>query len=158
MKLNDVPERYRKRITVDDNGCWLWNGAKFKSGGYGAIRIAGKTLRLHVFIFEILVGPVPEGMQLHHRCEVKRCCNPDHLKIRTQLAHSAEHLATHCKQGHELTPENTIIHRPRSGQRHRQCRECRKEAARRWRERNREKIRSLDRGYYRKRKELHHGF
>jgi hypothetical protein len=120
MKLEQVPPRYRTRLKVDDNGCWLWTGAK--SQGYGYVAIFRKATRVHRLLFELFVGPVPEGFQLHHKCEVRACCNPDHLAVLNQLDHSARHLSTHCARGHLLSEENVI----KVNGRRRQCKRCKK--------------------------------
>jgi Spy/CpxP family protein refolding chaperone len=133
MNLEQIPERYRKRISVDSNGCWIWTGAKHRRG-YGMVNICRKVMTVHSFLFELLVGPVPDGMQLHHKCEVPQCCNPDHLQIVNALDHRRAHWRTHCLRGHELTADNTIL--GRNGLR--QCRKCRDAANRKWHDLNRQ--------------------
>lgn len=34
----------------------------------------------HRFAYELLVGPVPDGLQLDHLCRNRACCNPEHLE------------------------------------------------------------------------------
>src|SRR5688500_6772566 len=63
---------------VDGGDCWLWTGALDR--GYGKFFPAGKTVRAHRWLFEQLVGPVPDGMDLDHLCRVRACVNPDHLQ------------------------------------------------------------------------------
>ena len=100
--------------------CILWTGPM--SGEYGW---AG-TDRAHVVVYERERGPVPKGFELHHRCKTKRCINLDHLEPITRAEHNKREprrwvgQTTHCKQGHEFTPENTYI----MPQGRRQCRAC----------------------------------
>jgi hypothetical protein len=124
-------ERYQKRILIDPaTGCWLWQGAK-TSKGRGCVRIDGRTITTHKLFFTLLIGPVPDGMELHHKCEVKHCCNPEHLVPKTRLEHRRLHPGrryanaekTHCKNGHPFDADNTYLH---GGQRH--CKECRLDA------------------------------
>jgi hypothetical protein len=63
----------------------------------------------HQVSYRELVGPLLPGHQIHHKCGTRECVNPDHLEQLTQSDHLSEHphvRKTHCKYGHELTPEN----------------------------------------------------
>ncbi len=71
--------RLFRRVERTDSGCWLWTGAL--NGGYGRIHHSpGRVLYTHRAAYELLVGPVPEGMDLDHLCRNRACCNPDHLE------------------------------------------------------------------------------
>jgi hypothetical protein len=71
-------------------GCWNWEGAS--SGGYGSFAEGHKKKhhKAHRFSYELLVGPIPEGMDLDHRCFNTLCVNPDHLRPTTRKQ-NAEH-------------------------------------------------------------------
>ena len=81
----------------------------------------------HRFAYEYFVGPIPDGMQIHHLCGNTSCCNPLHLTPVTPRENvmlsngvTAQNARkTHCKRGHEFTPEN--IRWMKNG---RACREC----------------------------------
>lgn len=60
------------------SGCWLWTGAT--SEGYGRIQHDGMPTPAHRVVYELLVGPVPDGLQLDHLCRVRACVNPSHLE------------------------------------------------------------------------------
>ena len=74
---------------VDASGpCWLWLGAVAKDrNGYGLFgwNAVGRnhTRWVHRWVYEYLVGPIPDGMHLDHLCRVTRGCNPDHLEVVT---------------------------------------------------------------------------
>jgi hypothetical protein len=55
--------------------CWLWIGA-IKESGYGNHGGTGA----HRFMYQLLVGPIPPGLQLDHLCRVRNCVNPAHLE------------------------------------------------------------------------------
>jgi len=71
-------QRLLRQITKQDNGCWIWTGARCPSG-YGSIWVAGKTQYAHRLAYETHVGPIPQGLWVLHRCNNKACCNPKHL-------------------------------------------------------------------------------
>ncbi|MEU6397826.1 HNH endonuclease signature motif containing protein [Streptomyces cinnamoneus] len=128
---------------VDATGiCWLWTGA-INRGGYGAIskgRREGAAI-VHRVVWELLVGPIPNGADLDHLCRVRACCNPDHLEPVTRVTNVARGSRragaprrTHCKRGHAFTPENSIPNGPNG----RSCRICTNEANRRYRARKKD--------------------
>jgi len=125
-----IMARFFKVIHVDENKCWNWGNSQ--ANGYRAIEIKGKTIQAHVFSYEHFVGPVPEGLQLDHLCRNKRCVNPDHLEPVTASVNvrrgtspaAANAIKTHCKRGHEFTPENTCHRKGKPG---RTCRTCKNE-------------------------------
>jgi HNH endonuclease/helix-turn-helix, Psq domain len=80
-------ERARARFwaKLDRSGdCWLWTG-ECRPNGYGRLRVGAQTMSAHRFAYETSAGPIPAGLQVLHRCDVKRCCRPDHLYVGTQL-------------------------------------------------------------------------
>ena len=68
------------------NECWEWQG-KLNSSGYGCFQenINGdkKEVRAHRESYRIFKGEIPEGMQVLHKCDNPKCCNPDHLWLGT---------------------------------------------------------------------------
>lgn len=61
------------------SGCWWWLGARSK--GYGDVRVAQRGhVQAHRLTYELLVGPVPEGLELDHLCRHRSCINPAHLE------------------------------------------------------------------------------
>lgn len=97
--------------------CWVWTGATDGGGRYGSIGYARKVWRTHRLAYTLLVGPVPDGMDLDHLCRVTLCCNPAHLEpvthqtnIHRGVSIQARNAAkTHCHRGHELAGDNLRV-------------------------------------------------
>lgn len=78
-------DRFWAKVNKIPDGCWLWTAAQFKPTGYGQFRFEGTSEKAHRISYEILVGPIPEGMELDHTCHNRLCVNPEHLRLATRL-------------------------------------------------------------------------
>ncbi|HGM5043037.1 TPA: HNH endonuclease signature motif containing protein [Stenotrophomonas maltophilia] len=136
------PKRYRTpelafdaRIRKAPNGCWEWTGFIDRKG-YGVLGIGHrKVCKVHRYAYQRFVGPVPDGMQLDHLCRNRCCANPEHLEpvtpqVNVVRGNQARGLAAACQRGHEFSKGNTYIN-PRGN---RECRQCRRSAALRHKE------------------------
>ena len=123
-----LPKRFWVKVQKCDDGCWRWTGGR-NNAGYGRFFLGGQKYA-HRVSFEAARGPVPAGLELDHICRVTECVNPEHLEPVTHAENIRRGWAvcavTHCKRGHEFTPENTYVYATGS----RSCVTCRKQAAR----------------------------
>ena len=137
--LMDLPQRLLDKVDVNPvSGCWEWTGYRLKTG-YARVTFGNVSQIAHRLIYKLIVGPIPDGCDLHHNCRNKGCVNPRHLAPLVRKAHLAEEdhstkgirerEKTHCPSGHEYTAENTYWHG--DGKRKRGCKECRRVAHRR---------------------------
>lgn len=69
--------------------CVLWTGAK-TAGGYGALRVDGKVVYAHRHAWERAHGPIPAGLVLCHRCDVRACVNVDHHFLGDEAANARD--------------------------------------------------------------------
>jgi hypothetical protein len=86
--------------------CWLWQGYIEPRSGYGQIQLSSpvrKKERPHRVAWMLLRGPIPEGMDIHHTCEVACCVNPDHMELLTG--------SDHLKKEHQKRRERGMYHK-----------------------------------------------
>lgn len=98
-----LPRFWRFVEKRGENECWFWKGATQHSG-HGQFSVDWKMVPAHRVAYELLIGPIPEGMFVLHSCDVPGCVNPKHLRIGTQRDNikdaSAKHrLATGTRHG-----------------------------------------------------------
>lgn len=110
--------------------CWEFTSS-LDPNGYGTIFYSGNEYRkVHRVMYELLVGPIPEGWVIDHLCRNTSCCRPRHLEPVTRgenvlrgTGNSAQNARkTHCSKGHPLSGPNLRI--SKDGKR--KCRICRK--------------------------------
>ena len=105
--------------------------------GYGFINNVGKTVRIHKYVYECLIGPVLDGFELDHKCRTRKCFNVYHLE---QVTHKVNVLRgigptainarkTHCIYGHPFSGSNLYIY-ANGGRR---CKICNKNNTNRYR-------------------------
>lgn len=108
--------------------CWIYTGRDVSANGYHRVKVDGERVMVHRWMWEQTYGPIAPGLEIDHLCRNPACCNPDHLEPVTPAVNKYRGFSpwginkrkTHCKRGHEFTPENT----KRVGKDGRSCREC----------------------------------
>jgi hypothetical protein len=76
------PHDVRFWADVDASGdCWEYT-RRLTPGGYGSVRLplSDRAMVAHRFAWQSLVGDIPAGLELDHRCRNKVCVNPAHLE------------------------------------------------------------------------------
>lgn len=145
--------------------CWLWTGER-KPEGYGRLQWQGQRWYAHRLIYTLLVGEIPDGLQLDHLCRVPACVNPDHVepvtpkvnqerkkakwaKPKTPSKEAQRIAAGLCRKGHVLAEVGTLRSVRENGSERHQCRACQHDVQERWRrnagiqERGRNTVRSI---------------
>lgn len=78
------PRLASKVDAAAEGGCWLWTGAVVHAGNgripYGRVWRQGRAQLAHRWAFTLMVGPIPDGYDLHHHCSTPLCINPAHLE------------------------------------------------------------------------------
>lgn len=110
-------ERFLSKLDIrGPDECWLWKGKLCR--GYGRIRDGGSDVYTHRFAYELWIGPIPDGMLVCHKCDVRHCMNPSHLFLGTYLDNNAD-AARKGRRARKITKEDVLwiramgkVHRP----------------------------------------------
>lgn len=137
-RRRDPVERFWEKVDKNGpNGCWIWIGLRTAHPvfDYGRFFFSKNVaVAAHRFAWQLLNGPVPEGLELDHLCRNPPCVNPDHLEavthqeniLRGNSVPAGNANATHCVHGHPFDEANTYYASDGS----RSCRACGRERAR----------------------------
>jgi hypothetical protein len=125
-----VADIIRKASPEPNTGCWLWTESD-NGRGYGRISFRNKNAQAHRVFYELFCGPIPDNMELDHKCRVTFCVNPAHLEpvphkvnvrrgVTGATTSARQRSKTHCPKGHAYAGNNLVIRVDGS----RQCRTC----------------------------------
>lgn len=101
-----VEERFWSKVKMGSS-CWEWQGSL--SRGYGQLpKGAGLApFKAHRLSYELYYGPIPEGLQINHRCDNRRCVRPSHLYAGTQRQNARD-----TSRRGRLNPKSLLNLRP----------------------------------------------
>src|SRR5207248_10716734 len=81
-KLNCLENIFSRTIRDEESGCLLFTEEVDKDG-YPRISYQGKNRIGSAIVFELYYGGIPAGHEVDHRCHVRRCLEPTHLRTLT---------------------------------------------------------------------------
>lgn len=124
----EASQRINSRVRRDANGCLIYLG-RIHPSGYGMVWYEGRHRLVHRLAWELVNGPIPDGLVMDHLCRNPSCINLEHLEPVTTAVNvyrgigpsAINRRKTHCNSGHVFDEANTYF---TAGKRH--CRECRR--------------------------------
>jgi len=89
IKRTPLTERFWSKVNRTD-GCWLWT-RQLNNQGYGCFTMRNpigprkyRPMYAHRIAWEWTHGPIPDGLNVLHRCDTPSCVNPAHLFLGTK--------------------------------------------------------------------------
>ena len=73
--------RFASAIKLDGEGCWIFGAGE--RNDYAYFTFEGVSIAAHRYAYQQVVGVIPDGLLIDHKCRRKACVRPTHLRLAT---------------------------------------------------------------------------
>lgn len=111
MRLERFSPAWLAKYAVRDpqTGCILWTGFACKQGYVRTWYNGQDGVLLHRIAYESAFGPFDQSLKVCHRCDVRRCFNPEHLFLGTQKDNLQDMFTKGRARPRGKTPRSTKV-------------------------------------------------
>lgn len=94
VSIEDEKSRFMSKVNVQEDGCWIWKGMKYKrpngKNSYGRFetKLFPDEYLSHRLAFLMFKGPIHENIFACHICDIEDCVNPDHIFLGDRLSNT----------------------------------------------------------------------
>ncbi len=107
-------KRFWSKVKITSlHGCWEWQASN--TGRYGVFWLNRRQDLARRVAYELVRGPIAEGLCIDHLCRNTLCVNPFHLEVVTALENQRRgagsggvlsEVRSECLRGHPRTTDN----------------------------------------------------
>lgn len=102
MDTKELKRRLLSKSHADRSGCRLWS-LKPSRAGYGIMWWKDRTQTAHRLSWQAEYGPIPTGLWVLHKCDVRACIEPTHLFLGTPK----DNMQDKIRKGRGFIPDPT---------------------------------------------------